>query len=87
MRHNTSWPVFLFLIFCFEISAASAQNARLYVDNSDGDHVSVIDLDAEHRLAPWPRDPAVKCRSRPSAPRQDQPSDPAAARGTAARTG
>ena len=44
MRHNASWPVFLLLIFCFEISAASAQDVRLYVDNSDGDDVTVNDL-------------------------------------------
>ena len=46
MRYKTAWPAFLFLIFCFDIatSAASAQNVRLYVDNSEGDDVSVIDL-------------------------------------------
>src|SRR5215471_2005845 len=46
MRHNTAWPAFLLLLLCFEIatSAASAQNVRLYVDNSEGDDVSVIDL-------------------------------------------
>src|SRR5215471_21458081 len=46
MRHNTSWPAFLILFFCLEIatSAASAQSIRLYVDNSEGDDVSVIDL-------------------------------------------
>jgi YVTN family beta-propeller protein len=45
MRQNTAWPAFLFLFFCFEIaSATSAQNVRLYVDNSEGDDVSIIDL-------------------------------------------
>ena len=46
MRHNSARPAFLFLLFCFEIatSAASAQDVRLYVDNSEGDDVSVIDL-------------------------------------------
>jgi len=46
MRHNTVWPAFLYLFLCFEIAtrAASAQNVRLYVDNSEGDDVSVIDL-------------------------------------------
>ena len=46
MRHNTAWPTFLLLLLCFKIatSAASAQNVRLYVDNSEGDDVSVIDL-------------------------------------------
>jgi len=48
MRHKTAWPalVFLLLFFCFGIatSTASAQNFRLYVDNSEGDDVSVIDL-------------------------------------------
>ena len=45
MRHNTAWRAFLFLL-CFDIttSAASSQNVRLYVDNSEGDDVSVIDL-------------------------------------------
>ena len=46
MRHNTAWPTFLFLFLSFEIAmcAASAQNVRLYVDNSEGDDISVIDL-------------------------------------------
>jgi YVTN family beta-propeller protein len=46
MRHNTAWLAFLSLFLCFEIatSAASAQSVRLYVDNSEGDDVSVIDL-------------------------------------------
>ena len=46
MRHHTACLAFLLLFFCFEIStpAASAQNVRLYVDNSEGDDVSVIDL-------------------------------------------
>src|SRR5437773_1801758 len=46
MRHNTAWPAFLFLFLCFEIAtrAASAQNVRVYVDNSEGDDGSVIDL-------------------------------------------
>jgi len=46
MRHRTAWLVFLFLFLCFEIatSAAPAQSVRLYVDNSEGDDVSVIDL-------------------------------------------
>jgi len=46
MRHNTVWSALLFFLFCFEIatSAAAAQNVRLYVDNSEGDDVSVIDL-------------------------------------------
>jgi YVTN family beta-propeller protein len=45
MRH-AAWPALLFLFFCLEIatSTASAQNFRLYVDNSEGDDVSVIDL-------------------------------------------
>src|SRR5215469_16270255 len=45
MRHNT-WPAFLFLLFCFQIAtpAGSAQDVRLYVDNSEGNDVSVIDL-------------------------------------------
>jgi len=45
MRHNT-WPAFLFLFFCLQIATppASAQDVRLYVDNSEGDDVSVIDL-------------------------------------------
>jgi YVTN family beta-propeller protein len=46
MRHNIAWPAFFFLFFCFKMatSAASAQDVRLYVDNSEGDDVSVIDL-------------------------------------------
>jgi len=45
MRHNTIWSAFLFLFLCFEIATwASAQNVRLYVDNSEGDDVSVINL-------------------------------------------
>ena len=46
MRHNTAWPTFLFLFLWLEVatSAASDQNVRLYVDNSEGDDVSVIDL-------------------------------------------
>jgi YVTN family beta-propeller protein len=46
MRHNTAGPAFLFFVLCFEIatSAASAQDVRLYVDNSESDDVSVIDL-------------------------------------------
>lgn len=46
MRYHTAWSSFLFLLFCFEVatSAASAQKVRLYVDNSEGDDVSVIDL-------------------------------------------
>jgi len=46
MRHNTAWPGVLFLFLCFKIVtwAASVQNVRLYVDNSEGDDVSVIDL-------------------------------------------
>ena len=49
MRNNTAWPTFLFVfffLFCFEIatSAVLAQTVRLYVDNSEGDDVSVIDL-------------------------------------------
>jgi YVTN family beta-propeller protein len=45
MRY-AAWPALLFLFFCLEIatSTASAQNFRLYVDNSEGDDVSVIDL-------------------------------------------
>src|SRR5437773_2093685 len=45
MRHS-AWSAFFFLFLCFEIAtrAASAQNVRLYVDNSEGDDVSVIDL-------------------------------------------
>ena len=45
MRHTCAWPAF-FVVFCFKIatSTASAQNVRLYVDNSGGDDVSVIDL-------------------------------------------
>src|SRR5215831_5406331 len=45
MRHNTAWSAFLFFL-CFDIatSAAFAQSVRLYVDNSEGDDVSVIDL-------------------------------------------
>jgi YVTN family beta-propeller protein len=46
MRHHRAWPALLFLYLCFEIPtpAASAQKVRLYVDNSEGDDVSVIDL-------------------------------------------
>jgi len=45
MRLNTAWKPFL-LLLCFDIatSAASSQSVRLYVDNSEGDDVSVIDL-------------------------------------------
>ena len=45
MRHNSARRAlaFLLLLLCFEI-AASAQNLRLYVDNSEGDDVTVIDL-------------------------------------------
>ena len=45
MRHNIALRAFLFLL-CFDIatSAASSQNVRLYVDNSEGDDVSVIDM-------------------------------------------
>src|SRR5580692_8185633 len=42
MRHNTIWSAFLFLFLCFGIATwAAAQNVRLYVDNSEGDDVSV----------------------------------------------
>lgn len=46
MRNNTALLAFLFLFLCLEIttSAARAQDVRLYVDNSEGDDVSVIDL-------------------------------------------
>jgi YVTN family beta-propeller protein len=46
MRYKAAWRALLFLILYFEIAApgASAQNIRLYVDNSDGDNISVIDL-------------------------------------------
>jgi YVTN family beta-propeller protein len=46
MRHNTAWPALLFLFFSLGIatSTASAQTFRLYVDNSEGDDVTVIDL-------------------------------------------
>jgi YVTN family beta-propeller protein len=46
MRHKTAYAALLFLFFCFGIAAwpASGQNVRLYVDNSEGDDVSVIDL-------------------------------------------
>jgi len=45
MRRNTAWAAFLFFFFCFEIATwASDLNVRLYVDNSEGDDVSVIDL-------------------------------------------
>jgi YVTN family beta-propeller protein len=46
VRHKSARRAFLVLFLCFEIatSAASAQSARLYVDNSEGDDVSVIDL-------------------------------------------
>jgi YVTN family beta-propeller protein len=45
MRLSTARPAFLFLLLCFEMAwAASAQNVRLYVDNSEDDNVSVIDL-------------------------------------------
>jgi YVTN family beta-propeller protein len=45
MRLSTAWPAFLFLFLCFEMAwAAPVQNVRLYVDNSEGDDVSVIDL-------------------------------------------
>jgi len=41
----TAWRALLFLFFCFEIAtSALAQDVRLYVDNSEGDDVSVIDL-------------------------------------------
>jgi YVTN family beta-propeller protein len=45
MRHSSARRAFLFLLLLlyFEI-AASAQNLRLYVDNSEGDDVTVIDL-------------------------------------------
>jgi YVTN family beta-propeller protein len=46
MRRNTDWLALLFFFLCCQIatSAAWAQNVRLYVDNSEGDDVSVIDL-------------------------------------------
>ena len=46
MPYSTAWPAFLFLYLCFAIAtlAESAQNVRLYVDNSEGNDVSVIDL-------------------------------------------
>jgi len=46
MRHNMAWQAFFFLCFYFQIAAspAAAQNVRLYVDNSEGDDVSVVDL-------------------------------------------
>jgi hypothetical protein len=47
MEHNDAWPTFLIIFFlCLKIatSEASAQNVRLYVDNSEGDDVTVIDL-------------------------------------------
>jgi len=44
MRRNTVWLAFLLFIVHFVIAAASAQNVPLYVDNSEGDDVSVIDL-------------------------------------------
>lgn len=47
MRRSNNWLTFLFLLFLsFETATAtaSAQNVRLYVDNSEGDDVSVIDL-------------------------------------------
>src|SRR5215468_4098002 len=46
MRHKIARPAFLSLFFCLEIAtaAAAAQKVRLYVDNSEGDDVSVIDL-------------------------------------------
>ena len=41
----TAWRALLFLFFCFEIAtSALAQDVRLYVGNSEGDDVSVIDL-------------------------------------------
>lgn len=45
MRYRNAWLAFLFF-FCFEIAtlAVSAQNIRLFVDNSEGNDVSVIDL-------------------------------------------
>jgi YVTN family beta-propeller protein len=47
MRLSTAWPAFCFLFLCFEMAtwAASAQKVRLYVDNSEGDDISVIDLE------------------------------------------
>jgi YVTN family beta-propeller protein len=48
MGYKSTWPAFLILYYysCFEVAtlAASAQNVRLYVDNSESDDVSVIDL-------------------------------------------
>ena len=46
MRHSSARRAFLVLLLFLEIatSAALAQNLRLYVDNSEGDDVSVIDL-------------------------------------------
>jgi YVTN family beta-propeller protein len=46
MRLSTAWMAVLSLFVCFGVVtwAASAQNVRLYVDNSEGDDVSVIDL-------------------------------------------
>lgn len=48
MRHKSAWPAFLILYYsCFEVAtlAPSVQNVRLYVDNSEGDDISVIDLE------------------------------------------
>jgi YVTN family beta-propeller protein len=46
MRHNSAWTAFLLFFLFLEIATApaSAQSIRLYVDNSEGDDVSVIDL-------------------------------------------
>jgi YVTN family beta-propeller protein len=46
VRHKAAWRSVLFLSLCSAIatSALPAQNVRLYVDNSEGDNVSVIDL-------------------------------------------
>ena len=44
MRHNAAWKAFLFFL-CFDIAtSAASESVRLYVDNSEGDDVSVIDL-------------------------------------------
>ena len=47
-----AWRAFLFLVFCFEVAtSALAQDVRLYVDNSEGDDVSVIDLKTLNTVA------------------------------------
>ena len=52
MRRKMTWLAFFFLYSYFEVTtlAASAQKTLLYVDNSEGDNISVIDLKTLHTV-------------------------------------